>query len=632
MLSPGKYHHLMSREPERNLRQRRALLLAARRSPAVRRALVLMCRDDILFYVNAFVYQHDPSKAGAWASGPFVTWLRQEELVVARPQTHADLGEYDRGILWCIENNKTMACEKSRWQGASWLFLIVMAWHCGFHASRDWICVSRNADAVDDGTKQSLFWKLRYVIGLQPDWLCGPVATSKLYLHFSRSDSEITGEASTGRAGVGGRGSAMFVDEFPEIEKGQEVREKTALTANCRFFVGTHLGAGTPFDKLCDRAASPEVVHQRLHWTDGAPEQRAGMYRADPSREGAIEVLDKQYAFPLDYEFVVDGRPSGGHRPGVRSVWYDRKCREVGDARAVAQNLDIDVAGSAVQFFDAVHTRRLIAAAREPVWEGEVECEADGTFTGISRRPGGRLRLWVRPDGFDKLPAARYTAGADIAGGTGATNSCYTAINADLALVVLEWADPRSDEKQFAGVCVALCRWLADAAEGGAYFGWDSSGQTGSRFTNAMAAIGYGNIYYNEDDLYRFSGSTKARRPGWYGTNTQRYNALKEYRNALESNKLIDRSERCLRETLRFAYDRRTGEVKHAEEGRTDDPSGARQNHGDLVISRIIAWMLARDTVGGRTAKVVVGGPRPGTMEWLVALQEGHRQLQEQEW
>lgn len=631
MLSPANHHTLLSRDLRQNLKQRRAILKAASGDRAVQNQIIRMCREDILFYINAFVFQHDPSQRGALSMGPFITFPRQEELIVARPKTHGHLGEYDRGILYCLEHDKTMACEKSRWQGASWLFLIVMAWHCGFHDHRDWICISRNEDAVDDGSKKSLFWKLRYVLANQPRWLMGEVASSRLYFHFERSNSEITGEASTAKAGVGGRGSAIFVDEFPEIERGQEVREKTALTANSRFFVGTHLGSGTPFDKMCNPAMSPEIVRQRLHWTDGLAEQRDGMYQADPDHPGRVVFLDKGYKFPADYPYVLDGRPTGGPRPGVRSPWYDRKCQEIGDPRAVAQNLDVDVAGSAKQFFDPVQIRSLVAASCDPVWEGEVDFDKAGNLMKIQEARGGRLRLWVRPDGFGNLPTARYTAGCDVSGGTGATNSCFTAIDGDRSLVVAEWADPRTDEKDFAALCVALCRWLKDEDGSGAYFGWDSGGAPGAKFSVRMAEIGYGNIYYNDNDLIKYTTGRVERKPGWYGTNEQRYRSLVDYRNAIYSRVLADRSERCLKECLLFEYDAKTGDVKHAGESRNNDPTGARKNHGDLVISRIIAWMLAKEMAeGGRRAKVVETGPQPGTMDWLMRLEEGYRrQLEE---
>lgn len=635
MLSPAKHHLKVATDPAANLEQRRGVLALAKDNRSAQRAIRERCREDFLFWSRLFMWQYDPTQTGAWAVGPFTPTPRQEEVVLARPETHAHLAPYDRGVFWCIENKKTMACEKSRWQGATWLYLGVMAWHCGFHAHRDWLCVSRNKDAVDDGSKNALFSKLRYVLAHQPAWLMGPVDSTNSYLFFTRTKSEITGEATTSKAGVGGRASAMFVDEFPEIEFGDVIRDKTALTTHVRFFVGTHLGADTPFDRMCDPAQSPEVVKQQIHWTDGLPEQTAGLYEFDPARPTMPIILDTAYQFPPDYKFVLDGTPSGGPRPGVRSPWYDRKCREMTTPQAVAQNLDIDVTGSAKQVYEAIKMREPFAACRPPLWEGDLACDRRGEELTLAERAGGRLRLWVRPDGFGNLPPARYTAGADVSLGVGATNSCYTAIDGDRSLVVLEWADPWTDIKDFAAICVALCRWLKGDGTAGAYFAWDSAGAVGKKFTQEVMALGYGNIYYNEETEIRFGPAQGvSKNPGWYGMPKQRLSAHIDYRDALYTRKLADRSERCLKECMKYQYDAKTRDVTHPGEKRTNDPTGSGSNHGDLVVTRVIAWMLAKEmAVGGRRAKAgVTSGPEPYTQEWLEALVEMQRQRRDERW
>lgn len=267
MLSPGKHHERVPRSLHANLLYRRKILDAAEGDRCVQHELVRMCKEDCLFFINTFVWQYNPSLAlfgGAAAVHPFITFPAQERTIVARPETHRG-EEYDRGILWCIENNKTGAMEKSRWQGASWLCLIVEDWLCGFHDDVKVLNISRNEDAVDDGTADSLFWKLRYMHDQFPSWLMGDVESSKLYFGYPQTHSENTGTATTKKAGVGGRATWIVADEFPEIDQGQAIREKTALTANSRLFVGTHLGVGTPFQIMCDPKQSPEIEIGRAH-------------------------------------------------------------------------------------------------------------------------------------------------------------------------------------------------------------------------------------------------------------------------------------------------------------------------------------------------------------------------------
>lgn len=623
-LSTGTHHLDVSRDLIKNLEQRQAIIALARNDPIIQRRLVQWCKDDLIFYANLFVFAFDPSKKGIDAALPWITFPFQEDAALARPDTHAHLRPFDRGILWCYENDKTMACEKSRWQGASWWFLIIQNWLCGFHPYVQTMNVSRNEDAVDDGTRNSLFWKLRYIQDRQPDWLMGEIPTTKLYFHFNRTDSEITGEASTAKAGVGGRASVLFVDEYPEIERAQEVREKTALTTNCRFFNGTHLGVGTPFQKMCDPEQSPEIVRIRMHWTQH-PEQSRGMYEYDPIHPTKPILRDPTYVYPDDFKFILDGNPTGGPRPGVRSPWYDAKDAEMGDRRATAMNLDISPEGAAKQFFDAMKIRSAMASmCQPPVWVGDVRYDHKGTFLGLVEGPQGRLRLWVRPKADGTLPAARYTAGADVSAGTGATNSCFAGIDGDRSSKVLEWMDPYTVETEFAQISVALCRLMADEDGNPAHFGWDSSGQQGTKFEKAVIDLGYRHIYYNESEVTRMGVGPKTVRPGWYGSNTQRYSLLVDYRQALYDRLLTDRSESCLRETLLFEYDRTTKTVKHAKETRSNDPSGARENHGDMVIATGIGWMLAKDMAeGGKKSFSRNENPQMGTLDWLLALDGG---------
>lgn len=628
MLSPGKHHESVPRDLLKNLAFREQILLAAENNPAVQEELRRMCFEDVLFFINVFVWQFNPSKSlGNPVDSvlPFITYPGQERLIIARPETHKEFQPHDRGILWCIENQKTAVLEKSRWQGASWIDLITETWLALARSNVQILNISRNEDAVDDGTPDSLFWKLRYIIERMPNWLVGDVEDAKLYLEFKRTKSVITGTATTKKAGVGGRATWIVADEFPEIEQGQAIREKTALTADARLFVGTHLGVGTPFQVMCDPHKSPEIVRLRLHWTEN-PEQYAGAYEFNPKNPSRPILLDPGYKYPEGFDYITDGKPVGGPRPGVRSPWYDRKCAEIGDERAVAMNLDIDPQGAARQFFDALKIRNYIAAmCREPVWTGDVDHDPAGRFRGLMEDAKGALRLWARPvtDGH-QLPKSKYFVGADVAAGTGSTPSCFAIIDGRTQAKVGEYANPFIEEREYAQLVVAVCSWLVDEAGDGAWLVWDSSGQQGIRFETEVLKLGYQRIYHDGDDVAHLHthrpGKQKAR-PGWYSSNPQKYALFKDYREALYNHELIDRSEVCLLETLLFEYDAKTGVVQHSGETRTNDPTGAKKNHGDRCTAAALTWMLAKEMAeGGRKEENLPVGPPANTLEWLLAL------------
>lgn len=582
-------------------------------------------RGELLLAHNCFAWQYNPSKAleGSAAVHPFITYAAQERTIVARPETHT--GEFNRGILWCIENQKTGTLEKSRWQGASWFCLIVEDWLCGFHGHVKVLNISRNEDAVDDGTADSLFWKLRYMHEHLPDWLMGPIEDSKLYFRYEDTASENTGTATTRKAGVGGRATWIVADEFPEIDAGQAIREKTALTADSRLFVGTHLGVGTPFHIMCDPRLSPEIVHMRIHWTEN-PEQNAGWYRStpDPKRPFKPVECDPEYVYPPGFKFNLTGKPAGGPRPGIRSPWYDRKCVEIGDERAIAANLDINPEGAAKQFFDALAIHNLIEKCTPPLWRGFIDCDPMGRFRKIEEDKDGPLSLWVRPvDDGQRLPRSIYTVGGDVSAGTGATPSCLAIIDARLGRKIGEYAYPLIEERPFAQLAVGLCRWLADASGNGAKFVWDMGGQQGVKFEKEVLGLGYTNLYYHGDELSHVMQRRATKRPGFYPREGNSfYRVIKDYRDAVCTGALVDPSEPCLKETLLFEWDDKTREVAHSGAKHANDPSGARENHGDRVTATMLGWMLAKDyAVGGRKDVTAPTGPEPNTLEWLMALQ-----------
>ncbi len=339
MLSPGKWHEKIPKERLANARFRLKVLKQCAIDPEFRRGIMEMCRQDIVFWIDLFVWQSNPLKKGLEAHlavGPFVTWDFQVAVLLDRPETTGK-----QGIIWVYENNKTAVVQKSREMGASWLFLIFQLWLCLFHKYSESLNISRNEKMVDSNSTSSLFWKIRYMHRWLPEWMTGEIDDTKMNIAYTDRESCIAGEPSTAAAGVGGRAGTAFVDEFPRIKEDSAVRAGTASTASCRFFNGTHQGTGTEFYNL---TITPEIVQIFMHWTQH-PEKKRGMYRFNQATN-QVEIIDKSYVFPEDFVFVCNGKPTGGYAPGVRSPWYDQKCIEIGSDREVAQELDINATGS----------------------------------------------------------------------------------------------------------------------------------------------------------------------------------------------------------------------------------------------------------------------------------------------
>ena len=538
----------------------------------LRKGFRIACERDILFFVNVFVLQFNPRKKGKVQVGAFATWGFQDDALLE--------------MLRCIEEDEDLCIEKSREMGASWMLVIVFVWLWLFQGWSKFLLISRNAEAVESDDPDSLLWKFDFIVEHLPDWLRPRIKGKKMYRGNLDNRAVVTGQASTGKAGVGGRATAMGIDEFSQIEEDFEVLHRTSDTTGCRIFNFTHTGLHTAAYEIAQRADMRKLV---LHWTQH-PEKIAGLYRYDPA-EGKVEVLDKSYKFPEDFRFVMDGSPTGGPFPGVRSPWYDDQCRRKGSARAVAMDLDIDPKGSVSQFFDRLLILQLQTAyCREPDWEGDLHYDHEnGQPFALEPRKGGPVRIWGRlHNGLPKPDF--YGMGADCATGTGATPSCLSIMRGSTGEKVLEYANPFILPEKFAVLCVALARLYKNPAGEGGLLCWEVPGP-GYTFGNRVLELGYSPIHYRTSDIERFAVASD--KPGWAATPTSKRFLLEEYRAALSSRQCLNRSKNALADCLAFKYDRR-GMVEHGAAETTNDPSGARVNHADAVIADALAWKMAK--------------------------------------
>lgn len=547
-----------------------------------------LCRRDVLFFVNAFVWQFNPNALNgkgvqSLELGPFVTFPKQDEVL--------------RELAACVEGRRDALLEKSREMGASVCCLLLFLWYFLFHPRKKFLVMSRNEDLVDSSDPDSLFWKLDFILRHLPEWLTPKIKRLKLSFENLESGSFITGTASTGQAGVGGRATAMFIDEFSQIREAREVLDRTSNTTHCRIFNGTHKGVGTAFHELATGAARTFLKKIVMHWSHH-PDKFRGAYSWDAS-EQKIVVHDPDYDYPPDFEFVKDGTPAGGPYPGLRSPYYDEQCKRKSGPRAVAEDLDIDAKGSQERVFDALLVAALRGGEREPVWVGDfLETGAGWRF---AERAEGRWKLWRRPTELATLPRARYCVGADIATGSGATPSCVTVGDADTGEKVAEYSSPHIEPTPLAQMIVPLCRALVDRDDQPALLCWETPGP-GAMFGKRVMEAGYRRVYYRtqEDKLKKVETDI----PGWHNQGGEVMLALiLEYRDALRRARFVNRSKEALDELADFRY-RADGYVEHAGIA-AGDSSGARVNHGDRVVADALCCKMMAKLAGS-------AGPEPG--------------------
>ncbi len=610
MLSQGKRHLVVPKDEIQNVQYRRALRARAQGDKKFQKGLKEICRDDLIFYINSFVWQYNPNRLGEEV-GPFITWDFQDVAVLK--------------IVDNVVKRKDLLIEKSREVGASWLIEIAFDWLWIFHPRLKFLCMSRSEELVESSDEDSLFWKLDFIHERLPAWLLPNTKRIKKYFGNLDNGSSITGTATTGKAGVGGRATAILLDEFSQNKDDYEVLHRTSDTSKCRIFNGTHLGLDTAFYELSQR---PDLDKLVMHWTQH-PEKRKGLYRYDPEN-GKVDVLDKSYVYPGDFRFILDGSPTGGPYPGVRSPWYDGECLRKGSSRAIAMDLDIDPKGSVSQFFDRLMIMTLVAKyCTEPLWQGHLHYDKNsGKPIEMIKGASGPIKMWARLDAQGKPSPGIYAMGVDISSGLGVTPSCVTITNAATGDKVLEYADSHVLPEKLAGLVVALA-WLFKSAEGqGALVCWEVPGPGYTTGKYIMEEFGYRNVYYDSNELKKaIFAIERSDKPGWFASPGGKLQLLEEYRAALHSRQFLNRSKKSLEDCLSFEYDKR-GMVEHGKAKSENDPSGARMNHADLVIADALSWKMAKSLGVRPSAKKV---EPPPTVLSLQGRRDWHQRREREE-
>ncbi len=561
----GKYAAEIPREEEANRSWRVKLVKGVAPSPAKQRAEIKKCREDLLYYVNAYVWQYNPDNIGA-ETGPFATYPFQDKIFET--------------IRHCILNKRDVVIQKSRKMGLSWISLILMDHFYLFDEWKQFAMMSRSAKAVDSPSPNSLFWKIDFMHNHLPPWLSPKQDRNKFVYNNKKTHCGMSGEASTGQAFVGGRAIALFIDEAAQIEEMWDVWHRTSDMAGCRIVNSTHTSNTNCFAELC-RKSSYALENIYCHWKEH-PVYCKGLYQFDQEKNRLI-ILDKTYSFPPSFKHNTDGR--------LRSPWYDKEFERKGSVRAAAMDLDIDPQGAMSQFVDASVIRRLQELAQEPWWEGTIRLDKD-TAEPLGFDPGGRksLRLWCHLQGDGKPKKGRYTIGCDISSGKGATASCISIFDVRTGTKVGEWSDAWTEPTEFAKVAMALGRAFTSESGLDAGLIWELSGPGGA-FRQQIKETGYGHVYYRPKESNNTFGVSSE--PGFFMSAESKETVLQEYYYALKEGHYANKSYKSLDEFLNFRYNSR-GLVEHSGENETDNPSGAKTNHGDMVIADALSWEMAK--------------------------------------
>ncbi|KKL15879.1 hypothetical protein LCGC14_2501170, partial [marine sediment metagenome] len=336
----------------------------------------------------------------------------------------------------------------------------------------------------------------------------------------------------------------------------EEALAATQSATQCRHFNSTPKGTGNAHYDM----VTSGVRKLRWHWSMH-PVKARGLYS---SLKGKLQIVDQEYRFPNDYSFILDGK--------IRSPWYDAECLRTPIATLIAQELDIDYAGSAGRFFEEDVLEKAEQFVSQPYHYAEMEEEE------LVVDPVGRMRMWIHRGGTSVLKEGRFVIGCDISNGTGASNSCFCVSN-ELGEKVAEFCWSHIGVEAFAGYVLAVARYF-----NGAFLVWEANGP-GRGFGDRIIEEGYRNIYRRTRKESGFMVNSKSSDfPGWSSSKENKRQMLMAYRSALAKGEYTNRSEWAINECREYGYDK-DGGISHQKSLSTIDPTGARENHGDLVIA-----------------------------------------------
>jgi hypothetical protein len=546
------------------------VLKAGYSSKAAAYELWLACKRDPFFWINTFVWTYNPKMIPRSTTRPMVTFGFQDRALWE--------------LIGAVLNQYDLHIEKSREMTATWNLLLVFTWFAQFQPGLAFRIVSRNADLVyNDEDPDALFSKIKFLLEHQPHWLLNPDNWNMTYMHlfFRETKSTIDGNSTTSDAARGGRCTAMGLDEFAAVPDGYAMLRATRDVTQCRMYNSTPQGTGNAFYDL----KKTKIKHLRLHWQDH-PHKRRGLYR---SENGKLKILDTEFHgqvkdsegslcnFPDNYKFRLDGK--------LRSPWYDTECDRAAHPMEISQELDIDYLGSDYQFFDARVIERIQQEnVREPTTKGELEFDYETCQpTRFVACANGRLHLWVNltPEGGfpDNM---KVVQGADISAGTGASNSALSFVNRETGEKIGEFVEPRLLAEDFAYYAVAMARWANNA-----YMIWDASGPHGRIFGSTVMDIGYMWIYW-KTQISKFT-KKPSEIPGFFLNPGDKADAFGKYRKALRDGTFIQRSYEANHECLFYRQTAGQQTIEHTAAASSQDPTGARSNHGDRCVADVMA-------------------------------------------
>lgn len=573
------HYHLVPKDPLGHMKWRLEVRQKCKTSASWRRRMLDMCAEDVLFFINTFVWINEPREGETDEYGneiygklPFNTWCHQDPVIAA---------------IDAYFGRRHIVEKKARAQGASWKVLAKYAHAWRFRKLCNLGMASETMQKADDPKRQgSLGYKFDFILRNLPPWMLPrgfEWDTHRLTTSHSWTNPEngaaLYAESATENLGRSDRFTSFFLDEAGFFPNGYDRKAVVNLlqTTNQILLISSSNDTETEHYRRCE--APGEWLTTVLAWWDN-PVHRRGLYRGS---RGKIEFMDPAHKYPENYRFIDDGR--------LRSEWYDKKWLEADNPLLVARELDMDFGGATGKPFDPSTIERYKKRCMEPMVRGDliVSDPANLKESEFVDNERGYVKLWI-PLLNGRPPRGRYVFGCDISAGTGGSSSSNSvAIIFDAATGRQVGEAVRNDlpPVQFANFVAALCYWFA--WDGGLpLLNWERNG-IGSGFTQQIVdEVKYGNMAMQgaSEEFRRFAKTTDL--PGYHNSNT--LETMRPLIVAMENDRIEILSLSLVLECGEYQFvEGNRSKIEHPKSRSGFDASEQGENHGDRAIAASLA-------------------------------------------
>ena len=121
------------------------------------------------------------------------------------------------------------------------------------------------------------------------------------------------------------------------------------------------------------------------------------------------------------------------------------------------------------------------------------------------------------------------------------------------------------------------------------------NGTWGGTFVKMLRELGFGNFYRRSGDELDTAFGKKIKKIGFYSDKNSKPPVMMEWWSAVKSGDMKIRSQWVLEEAKHYLLDQ-NGVPMHMDSMTAEDPSGAKGNHGDRVISAALSWRGRRES------------------------------------